>query len=114
LTPTRSDLRRRAALFGALWALAAAPRALAQVPAEYRVRCQLLSFRVLQADKGGLTDGRFAQGFDETTQRAALHSALAALPQLDMIALGADTALVRRSDLATRRGLSHPGVDRQH
>jgi hypothetical protein len=105
LIPTRSDARRRAALLAALaalWALATASRLFAQLPAESRARCQLLSFRVLQADKGGLTDGRFAQGFDETAQRAALHTALAALPQLDMIALGADTALVRRSDLATR------------
>jgi len=83
-------------------AVVTAPRATAQAPAGTRVRCQLLSFRVLQADKGGLTDPRFAQGFDETAQRAGLHAALAALPQLDMIAPGADTALVARSDMASR------------
>jgi len=93
---------RRAAQLAALGLLAALPLVSAQVPAEPRVHCQLLSFRVLQADKGGLTDSRFTRGFDEPTQRTALHSALAALPQLDMIALGADTALVRRSDLASR------------
>jgi len=69
----------------------------AQEPVE-RVRCQLLSFRVLQAAKGGLIDPRFLQVFEEGAQRAALHAALAPLPQLEMLPLGADTALVARSE----------------
>ncbi|MEK6609374.1 MAG: hypothetical protein AABZ35_00465, partial [Gemmatimonadota bacterium] len=73
----------------------------AQEPVE-RVRCQLLSFRVLQAAKGGLIDPRFLQVFEEGAQRAALHGALAPLPQLEMLPLGADTALVARADLASR------------
>lgn len=73
----------------------------AQEPVE-RVRCQLLSFRVLQAAKGGLIDPRFLQVFEEGAQRAALHAALAPLPQLEMLPLGADTALVARSELASR------------
>lgn len=73
----------------------------AQEPAP-RVRCQLLAFRVLQAAKGGLIDPRFLQIFDEGAQRVVLHAALAPLPQLEMIPLGADTALVGRAELASR------------
>ena len=73
----------------------------AQAPV-VRARTQLLSFRILQSDKGGLTDARFAAAFDEQAQRQALHAALSALPQLEMLPLSGDTALVRRADLASR------------
>lgn len=76
-------------------------RLTAQSPSP-RATTQLLSFRILRADKGGLIDARFAQSFDEEAQRAALHAALAGLPQLDLVPLTGDTALVRRSDLASR------------
>ncbi len=91
----------RAAL-AATFLLAPAARLGAQAAAEPRVRCQLLSFRVLQADKGGLTDPAFAAAFDESAQRASLQAALAGVPQLEMIPAGADTALVARGDLASR------------
>ncbi|MDO8664993.1 MAG: hypothetical protein Q7J79_00150 [Gemmatimonadales bacterium] len=73
----------------------------AQQPVE-RVRCQLLSFRVLQAAKGGLIDPRFLQVFEEGAQRAVLHGALATLPQLEMLLPAADSALVARGELASR------------
>ncbi|MEK7668090.1 MAG: hypothetical protein AAB409_05530, partial [Gemmatimonadota bacterium] len=83
--------------------LVLAPALPAQGPAQgERVRCQLLSFRVLAAAKGGLVDPQFAPVFREDEQRAALHQALAGVPVLDMIPLGADTALVARSELASR------------
>ena len=84
--------------------LAAAPVLPAQAPVEgERVRCQLLAFRVLAAAKGGLVDPQFAPVFREPEQRARLHQALAAVPQLEMVALDADTgALVARADLASR------------
>ena len=44
-------MRCRAALLAALTVLAAVPRAGAQVPAENRVHCQLLSFRVHARDQ---------------------------------------------------------------
>jgi hypothetical protein len=80
--------------------LAWAGHAAAQDPA--RVRCQLLSFRVLEASKGGLIDARFVASWDEGRERGALHRALAALPQLEMIAPDADTGLVRRDELEQR------------
>ncbi len=85
----------------AVLALALAAPVRAQEPAP-RVRCQLLSFRVLQAAKGGLTDPRFLQVFDEGAQRTALQAALAAVPQLEMIPPGTDTGLVSRGELASR------------
>ena len=84
--------------------LVAAPALPAQVPAEgERVRCQLLSFHVLAAAKGGLVDAQFAPVFREAEQRARLHQALASVPALEMLGLDADTAaLVSRAELASR------------
>ncbi|MBI4543444.1 MAG: hypothetical protein HY705_10470 [Gemmatimonadetes bacterium] len=66
------------------------------------MRCQLLSFRVLQAAKGGLTDPRFLQVFNEASQRGALQAALGAVPALEMLPLDADTGLVARGELSQR------------
>ena len=94
----RRGLRVAASLLVALAPCVAAQEAdLAE-----RVRCQLVSFRVLQAAKGGLTDPRFLQVFDEPQQRAALHAELATVPVLDMVPLGADTGLVARAELRSR------------
>ena len=83
--------------------LVLAPALPAQEPAEgERVRCQLLSFRVLSSTKGGLVDPQFLPVFREDEQRVALHQALAGVPVLEMIPLGADTGLVARAELASR------------
>ena len=83
--------------------LVLAPALPAQAPAQgERVRCQLLSFRVLSSTKGGLVDPQFLPVFREGEQRTALHQALAGVPVLEMIPLGADTGLVARSELASR------------
>jgi hypothetical protein len=75
----------------------------AQAPPQgERVRCQLLSFRVLSSAKGGLVDPQLLPVFREDEQRSALHQALAGVPVLEMIPLGADTGLVARSELAAR------------
>jgi len=67
-----------------------------------RVRTQLLSFRILEAAKGGLVDAAFAARFGEAEQRGALEQALAGLPQLEIVPLDADTGLTSRRDLAAR------------
>jgi len=78
----------------------------APVPAQApsRARVQLLSFRVLEAAKGGLVDPAFGAVFDEGAERAALHQALAGLPQLEMLPLEGDAGLASRQDVASRVG----------
>jgi hypothetical protein len=94
-------MRHAVALLAAA-ALVAAPRLGAQDSDQARVRCQLLSFRPLEAAKGGLIDPRFLGGFDEAGRRMQLNVALAALPQLDMVPLEGDAGLVSRHELASR------------
>lgn len=93
---------RRLGLAAAAAALLAPVTGAAQAPE--RARTQLLSFRVLEAAKGGLVDPAFTAVFDEARERAALHAVLVPLPQLEVLPLEGDAALAARRDVASRIG----------
>ncbi len=88
----------------ALLVLAVATPVALRAQAPERARTQLLSFRVLEAAKGGLVDPAFAAAFDEATERTALHAALVPLPQLEVLPLEGDAELAARRDVASRVG----------